>query len=72
MKTSIKHLAGRNEGNEFESLPNAAKPKNAGSFQTSPKEREGKRRKSNFGSAAGLVEVADDFDEPLADFGEYM
>lgn len=25
-----------------------------------------------FGSAKGLVEIADDFDEPLEDFQEYM
>jgi prevent-host-death family protein len=25
-----------------------------------------------FGSAAGLITIADDFNEPLADFGEYM
>ena len=27
---------------------------------------------SNFGSAAGLIEMADDFDDPLDDFKEYM
>ena len=25
-----------------------------------------------FGSAEGLIEMSDDFDEPLEDFGEYM
>ena len=25
-----------------------------------------------FGSAKGMVKIADDFDEPLADFREYM
>ena len=25
-----------------------------------------------FGSAKGLITIADDFDEPLADFNEYM
>jgi PHD/YefM family antitoxin component YafN of YafNO toxin-antitoxin module len=31
-----------------------------------------KRRKSNFGSAAGLIEMTDDFDAPLEDFKEYL
>ena len=30
------------------------------------------RRRPQFGSARGLVELTDDFDEPLADFDEYM
>ncbi len=30
------------------------------------------RRRPQFGSARGLVELADDFDEPLVDFDEYM
>jgi antitoxin (DNA-binding transcriptional repressor) of toxin-antitoxin stability system len=29
------------------------------------------RRRAQFGSAKGLVEVSDDFDEPLSDFAEY-
>ncbi len=29
-------------------------------------------RRPQFGSARGLVELADEFDEPLADFDEYM
>ena len=29
-------------------------------------------RRPQFGSARGLVELADDFDEPLADFDEYV
>ncbi len=36
-----------------------------------PVEVEGKR-KSNFGSARGLIEMADDFDAPIEDFKEYM
>jgi antitoxin (DNA-binding transcriptional repressor) of toxin-antitoxin stability system len=31
-----------------------------------------KRPYPKFGSAAGLIEMSDDFDEPLEDFGEYM
>ena len=34
-----------------------------------PRERP---RKRTFGSAKGLIEMADDFDEPLEDFREYM
>ena len=30
------------------------------------------RKKRHFGSAKGQVEMADDFDEPLEDFREYM
>ena len=30
------------------------------------------RHHPQFGSARGLVDLADDFDEPLADFDEYM
>ncbi len=33
--------------------------------------KEGKR-KSNFGSAKGLIIMEDDFDAPLDDFKEYM
>ena len=33
-------------------------------------EQQGRRRK--FGSAEGLIMIADDFDAPLADFEEYM
>ncbi|MBK7895653.1 MAG: DUF2281 domain-containing protein [Anaerolineaceae bacterium] len=29
-------------------------------------------QKREFGSAKGLIQMADDFDEPLADFEEYM
>lgn len=29
-------------------------------------------QKREFGSAKGLIEMADDFDEPIADFEEYM
>ena len=29
-------------------------------------------RRPRFGSAKGLIEIADDFDEPLEDFKEYM
>lgn len=39
------------------------------------KERAGElraRRKRTFGSARGLLKIADDFDEPLEDFREYM
>ncbi|MCO5185835.1 MAG: DUF2281 domain-containing protein [Anaerolineae bacterium] len=32
----------------------------------------GTKRWRQFGSAKGLIEMADDFDEPLADFQEYM
>lgn len=31
-----------------------------------------KKRKSNFGSARGLIIIKNDFDEPLEDFKEYM
>jgi len=31
-----------------------------------------KRGKPVFGSAKGLINMADDFDEPLEDFAEYM
>lgn len=30
------------------------------------------RRQPKFGSAAGLIWIADDFDAPLEDFNEYM
>lgn len=30
------------------------------------------QRRPQFGSAKGLIVMADDFDAPLADFGEYM
>ena len=30
------------------------------------------RKCRQFGSAKGMVKIADDFDEPLADFQEYM
>lgn len=30
------------------------------------------KRQRQFGSARGLIEMADDFDEPLPDFQEYM
>jgi len=39
------------------------------------KERTGEqpvRRKRKFGSARGLLRIADDFDEPLEDFRDYM
>lgn len=29
-------------------------------------------QKREFGSAKGLIQMADDFDEPIADFEEYM
>ena len=32
----------------------------------------GQKLSPQFGSAEGLIEIADDFDEPLADFAEYM
>lgn len=31
-----------------------------------------RKRQRQFGSAKGLIEIADDFDEPLEDFKEYM
>ena len=31
-----------------------------------------RERHPQFGSARGLVKIADDFDEPLEDFAEYM
>jgi antitoxin (DNA-binding transcriptional repressor) of toxin-antitoxin stability system len=30
------------------------------------------KRRPRFGSARGLIEIADDFDEPLDDFAEYI
>ncbi len=30
------------------------------------------QRKSNFGSAKGLITMSDDFNEPLDDFKDYM
>jgi len=30
------------------------------------------KRRPQFGSAKGLITMADDFDEPLEDFAEYM
>ena len=30
------------------------------------------KRQRQFGSAKGLIQMADDFDEPLTDFEEYM
>jgi len=30
------------------------------------------KRKAKFGSAKGLIHIADDFDAPLEDFREYM
>nr|VFK54103.1 MAG: prevent-host-death family protein [Candidatus Kentron sp. TC] len=32
----------------------------------------GPKRKRRFGSAKGLIKIADDFDEPLEDFRGYM
>jgi len=32
----------------------------------------GDKKKIKAGSAKGLIEIADDFDEPLEDFKEYM
>lgn len=34
--------------------------------------REVPRKRRTFGSAKGLIKIADDFDEPLEDFREYM
>ena len=34
--------------------------------------RASQRRKRQFGSAAGLIQMAPDFDEPLDEFKEYM
>jgi hypothetical protein len=34
--------------------------------------RKREKRKSNFGSARGLIIIKSDFDEPLEDFKEYM
>jgi prevent-host-death family protein len=34
--------------------------------------RVGEKPHPQYGSAKGLVEIAEDFDEPLADFSEYM
>jgi hypothetical protein len=34
--------------------------------------KKGKKRKSNFGSARGLIIIKNDFDEPLEDFKEYQ
>lgn len=31
-----------------------------------------KKRKSNFGSAKGIIVMGDDFDQPLDDFKDYM
>ena len=31
-----------------------------------------KKRQPKFGSAKGLIEMSEDFDEPLPDFGSYM
>lgn len=31
-----------------------------------------KPKKRQFGSAKGLIQISDDFDEPLKDFEEYM
>jgi hypothetical protein len=31
-----------------------------------------KKKKSNFGSARGLIVIKSDFDQPLEDFKEYM
>ncbi|MCH8318415.1 MAG: DUF2281 domain-containing protein [Bacteroidetes bacterium] len=36
------------------------------------KEKKPKKRKSNFGSAKGLIFMSEDFDEPLEDFKDYM
>lgn len=32
----------------------------------------GTKKKRTFGSAKGLIEISDDFDEPLEDFKDYM
>jgi len=36
------------------------------------KEKKSKKRKSNLGSAKGLIFMSEDFDEPLEDFKDYM
>ena len=33
---------------------------------------QGTKRPRKFGSAKGMIQIADDFDEPLEDFKEYM
>ncbi len=40
----------------------------------SGRKKDGKRnkKKSNFGSARGLIVIKSDFDQPLEDFKEYM
>ncbi len=35
-------------------------------------EPDARPRKRTFGSAKGLIKIADDFDDPLEDFREYM
>lgn len=35
-------------------------------------QQEAENFQSNFGSAKGLIEMAEDFDEPLEDFNEYQ
>jgi len=40
--------------------------------QQAPSQGPGKKRKSHFGSAKGLIHIPDDFNEPLEDFREYM
>jgi predicted DNA-binding antitoxin AbrB/MazE fold protein len=37
-----------------------------------PQPRATRPRQRTFGSAKGLIRIADDFDEPLEDFREYM
>jgi prevent-host-death family protein len=32
----------------------------------------GSKKKRKFGTARGLINISDDFDQPLADFKEYM
>lgn len=63
---------------QFKRLPEPAKQEVVDFIQFLEKrygasqEAKGSNKQSNFGSAAGLIEMSDDFDEPLDDFKAYM
>ncbi len=59
---------------QFQTLPDAMKTEVADfiAFLQQKAKVEKKSKDRPFGIAKGLIEIADDFDEPLEDFKDYM
>lgn len=62
---------------KLEKLPESAKKEVADFIdflesKYAKEQQETENSQSNFGSAKGLIEMAEDFDEPLEDFSEYQ